>query len=248
MDTSDTIAAVAAAIALLALVPTYLSWRIARNELTKAADDAKTAKDQVIAARQQAAAAWRQVGALQDSVEVARKQQAAAERHAIAAAQSAGAAEATLTAQSKRLLFDVDRALAESDEVHVVLRSNPAQLFNGGEADEAVWVRVERYMGTFERIQVLVEAGTFLIGLVEELYGYRVSNLVQHEAIYREKLVKRADGWSRFIKLWHDLDEASRQRRGRPLSKIRSLEQREQDELEVKRGAASASLISQPES
>jgi hypothetical protein len=74
-------------------------------------------------------------------------------------------------------------------------------------------------MGTFERIHALFEAGLLDIALVEEIYGYRIANLVDDETVYAEKLVANARGWTRFIELWSDLDAASQRRRdGTPLS------------------------------
>jgi hypothetical protein len=255
MDTSDVIAAVAAGIALVAIVPAVLAWLEARHQTSlaktqaeNAARDAGLAEERATAATKAATAAEEEVVALRDQIDVARGHAVTAAEHAIAAARSAGAAEATQRAQAKRLLFDVDRALADFDDVHQALRASPPRWFAPGEEDEpSKWVRVERYMGTFERVQVLVAAELLPIELVEELYGYRVSNLVNDPLIYREKLVKRADGWKRFIDLWRDLDEASRRRTSRPLSPNRSPAQRDRDERkaddarEARAAAAAAS-------
>jgi hypothetical protein len=93
-------------------------------------------------------------------------------------------------------------------------------------------------MGTLERLQALVEAGLLDEGVILDLYGYRVANLINDDTIYTEKLVKLGYGWTRFIRLWRALDEEHRRGRKKPLSNRRSPAQRDVDENEVRKQRA----------
>jgi hypothetical protein len=100
-------------------------------------------------------------------------------------------------------LLRLDEAFVRHKVVHVKLRF-------GDKYPKVVrpfefpkdWPAIESYMGLFERIQVLVEEKIIDIDVVDRLYGYRLFNIVANPVIYREKLVKIADGWRDFIKLW----------------------------------------------
>jgi hypothetical protein len=198
MDTANVIAVVAAGIAIVAIVPAVLSWRaareqtgLARNAANDAAAEAKTAKEHAEAAGRTAAAA--------------ESQAKAAHHHA--------------AAQIAALLFEIDRALRDFEDVHAALRpGGPGWFGPGDERLREKWIPVERYMGTFERVQALMEIGLVEAGLIEELYGYRIGNLVADPVVYRHKLVENANGWRRFIELWRALDAASRKRTNRPLA------------------------------
>jgi hypothetical protein len=232
VDTSDVIAIVAALVALGALVPALLSWREARNQTQLARGAAKAAEKDADIATKSAQAAEQQAFEMRKQVEVAQQQAAAAQEQAQAANRAAGAAEGAKAAAAGGLLFEIDRALAAFDDVHTALRPGGPGWFGGGmgtRPSRERWVPVERYMGTFERIHALVEAGLLDIELVEELYGYRVSNLVRDDNVYRNKLVANANGWRRFIQLWSDLDEASKRRKKQSLAR-RSPTQRDEDE------------------
>jgi|SRR5215217_7745870 len=214
MDTSDVIAIIAAAIALVAIVPAVLSWIEARKQSRAARTAADDAQKDAALAKQRAETAQEQVAAIKQQVGVARDHAAAAQKQAEAANRAAGAAEGAKAAAAGGLLFEIDRALATFDDVHTALRPGGGGWFPKNQPPSADhWVRVERYMGTFERIHALVEAGLLDIALVEEIYGYRIANLVDDETVYAEKLLANARGWTRFIELWSDLDAASQRRR-----------------------------------
>jgi hypothetical protein len=231
VSTSDYIALAAAVIALVGLL---LSWNEARRQAEAARQAAKEAKADadraqagVQAARQQAEAAQRQVATLQEQVEVARD-------HARTAAREATAAKATAAAAAGGLVFEIDRALSRFDHVHTALRPGGPGWFGPGDKHKReCWVPVELYMGTLERVQALVEAGLLGPGVILDLYGYRVANLINDDTIYTEKLVKLAYGWRRFIRLWQLLDEEHRRCRKKPLSNRRSPAQRDADEAKA---------------
>lgn len=236
MSTSDYIALAAAVIAVLGLL---LSWKEARRQAETARQaakeahaDADRAKASVQAARQQAEAAQRQVATLQEQVGVARD-------HARTAAEEATAARTTAAAAAGGLIFEIDRALARFDDVHTALRPGGPGWFEPGDRHKReCWVPVELYMGTLERMQALVEAGLLDPGVILDLYGYRVANLINDDTIYTEKLVKRAYGWRRFIRLWQLLDEEHRRCRKDPLSDGRSPAHRDADEEKVRQPQA----------
>jgi hypothetical protein len=247
METGDAIAVVAACIALLAIVPSVLSWRAAREQTGLARDAAKDAAAEATTAKEHAESAGRtaaaaesqaqaahhhaeiaekhvdavreQAQAMDEHVDVARQHVAAAVEQARVAARTAGAAEGSRAAQVAGLLFEIDRALRDFDDVHAALQpGGPGWFGPGDERRREKWIPVERYMGAFERVQAVMELGLVEAELIESLYGYRIGNLVADPVIYRYKLVENADGWRRFIELWRVLDAAHRKRTKRPLA------------------------------
>jgi hypothetical protein len=76
---------------------------------------------------------------------------------------------------------------------------------NKGPTSAADWVSVESYMGLFERVDILVREGLISLSMVDDLYGYRLVNIVKNKVILNEKLKKRPDGWRLFIHLWNEL-------------------------------------------
>jgi hypothetical protein len=63
---------------------------------------------------------------------------------------------------------------------------------------------VNRYIGLFERVQVLLEKDLIDIDTVDNWYGDRLINIVINPII-KDRLVKHKRGWSDFIKLWKAL-------------------------------------------
>lgn len=61
------------------------------------------------------------------------------------------------------------------------------------------WILVEKYMGLFERISVLVDSGIISKKIINRLYGYRIGNIIHNEIIYQTKLVQEKNDWSDFI-------------------------------------------------
>jgi hypothetical protein len=104
-------------------------------------------------------------------------------------------------------LLRLDGVLNEHNEIHTRLR--PGGVWTKpGSGPESVedWVAVERYMGLFERIYVLVESGIVDVETIARLYGYRVFNIVANERIRHAKLEREAAAWSDFIALWKSLE------------------------------------------
>jgi hypothetical protein len=168
--------------------------------------------------------------------ETAKNQAAAAERMAEA---MEGRVDTARKATSAQAIFDLEEELARHEEVHTALSGGPRWFGPGEERSRARWVAVETYMGLFERVENLIESGILEAAAVEENYGYRVGNLVADDLIYHEELVKRADGWRQFIRLWESLDRARQERLGRPLSSRRSPAERNEDERRHRASARS---------
>ncbi len=104
-------------------------------------------------------------------------------------------------------LLRLDDQMAKHSDVHMKLRPGGmwADRKTGPKTTED-WTAVEGYMGLFERIRVLVEAGVLDLNAVNRFYGYRISNIVANPVIRTEKLEKRANDWQDFIWLERALE------------------------------------------
>ena len=63
------------------------------------------------------------------------------------------------------------------------------------------WVKVEAYMGLFEHCEGLLAEKLIDEGTFNDIYRYRISNIVTNEEIYRTKLIENPAGWIRFLAL-----------------------------------------------
>jgi hypothetical protein len=124
-------------------------------------------------------------------------------------------------------LLQFDEILFQQhNEVHKRLRPGGEWAGSkGGPTSQEDRVAVERYMGMFERIKVLVDDKLLDLDAVERFYGYRIQNIVANPVIFREKKLMRPEEWSKldkdiqeehpwrnFIELWNEI-ETHRQRR-----------------------------------
>ena len=104
-------------------------------------------------------------------------------------------------------LLKLDDQIRNYDEVHSKLRPGGEWSQNGkGPQAPQEWIPVEKYMGLFERIQLMVESGIIPLDTIERFYGYRVENIVNNEVIEQKKLVDQKEGWQNFINLAKSLD------------------------------------------
>ncbi|MCB9102631.1 MAG: hypothetical protein H6633_00065 [Anaerolineales bacterium] len=88
------------------------------------------------------------------------------------------------------------------------MKLRPGGIWSDGESgptSPADWVAVEKYMGLFERVKVLIDNGLVDIDTIDKLYGYRVINIVANKVIYHKKIKDEAEAWQKFIELWHAL-------------------------------------------
>jgi hypothetical protein len=216
MDVAEVTALVALLPAFAAAILAYLQAKSARSDARAADRRSRLAEQVAETAKNQAAAAERMAEAMEGRVDTARK------------------------ATRAQAILDLEEELARHEQVHTALSSVDQRWFGPGEEpSRAQWVTVETYMGLFERVENLIESGILEAAAVEENYGYRVSNLVADDLIYQEKLVKRADGWRQFIRLWESLDRAHQERLGKPLSRRRSPAERTEDERQYRASARS---------
>lgn len=204
--------------ALVGLLPAFAAAGFAYRQAKSAQNDAGRAERRADIAEKAARAAQEQAEAAQLTAE--------ATRAGVEATQAG--VEAAREATRTQAILDLEEELARHAEVHAALTDG--QWFQTGQQpSRAQWVAVETYMGLFERVETLVVGDVLQPAAVEENYGYRIGNLITDELVYREKLVKRADYWRGFIRLWEQVDQAHRARLGRPLTN-RSLEERDADE------------------
>lgn len=100
-------------------------------------------------------------------------------------------------------LLRLDDMLQQHNEVHTCLRPGGiwAESKHGPQSPEE-WIAVERYMGLFERIKILIDNGSIDLPIVDRLYGYRVFNITANSVIRKAKLEDEAASWSDFIDLW----------------------------------------------
>jgi len=108
-------------------------------------------------------------------------------------------------------LFRFDEMLNRYDSIHKQLR--PGGGWTSGKPitlDD--WPDVERYMGLFERVKILIDDGFIDIDTFDRLYGYRIDNITNNQQIKTEKLIKRAYGWKDFNALVQALER--RRKRG----------------------------------
>lgn len=99
-------------------------------------------------------------------------------------------------------LLKLDDQIRNYDEVHSKLRPGGEwSKSSAGPQSPEDWIPVEKYMGLFERIQVMVESGIVPINTIKKFYGYRVTNIVSNEIIKQNKLENRAENWEDFINL-----------------------------------------------
>ncbi|MBA7541225.1 hypothetical protein ES705_33532 [subsurface metagenome] len=77
-------------------------------------------------------------------------------------------------------LLRVDEMLfTQHNDVHTFLR--PGGKWAGGvsaPSSPEEWNMVERYMGMFERVKVLMDDGLLDVDAVERFYGYRIRNII----------------------------------------------------------------------
>jgi hypothetical protein len=110
--------------------------------------------------------------------------------------------EDTRQAAFTQVLLQIDALLVSHRDVHAKLRPGGPWYASEDHPDSyEEWAETEQYMGVFERIHAAIENRQVELGRVEELYGYRVSNIWANAHIREEKLEKRKEGWKSFIEL-----------------------------------------------
>jgi hypothetical protein len=141
----------------------------------------------------------------------AAKQVRAANEQARAANEQARAASEQLETSQRiargEFLLHLDEIFRHHDRVHRRLLPNRGEWGspeNGPPLDDSeAWADIESYMGLFERIKVLIDAGMIDKDTMNRLYGYRISNIVRNNVIRVGKLEnpETKGGWTDFIEL-----------------------------------------------
>jgi hypothetical protein len=102
-------------------------------------------------------------------------------------------------------ILHLDEMFQQHNDMQSLLR--PAEKWGGdgntGPATIKEWEDVEKYMGLFERINILVNYGIIDIETFEELYGYRIINIGKNKIIRKKKLVENASNWQNFIEIYN---------------------------------------------
>jgi hypothetical protein len=137
----------------------------------------------------------------------------------VAARQLAGQRRAT----EAQFLLSLDDAFRSHDLTHRKFRPPSVdkrdsvgqwhgETASGPETAEE-WADVEAYMGLFERVNVMIEGGLIDAETFEDLYGYRVANILSNPSVVTEKLVNRRKFWKDFIalarRLGYDVPDAA---------------------------------------
>jgi hypothetical protein len=138
------------------------------------------------------------------SVIYARKQSRHAEEGVQAAIAQLGSSQNVALGQ---LLLTFDELLLQFFDIHKALhpRGTPRwTLKTPPSAEEQI--RLELYMGLFERMWVLTERGIVPDDIVGRLYRYRVWNLVQNVWVREKKLKEQAAGWTDLLALCDTLE------------------------------------------
>lgn len=109
-------------------------------------------------------------------------------------------------------LLRLDEMFREHQDVHTRLRPGGMWATNEKEPSSVEdWVAVEKYMGLFERISVLIDDGIVDLATIDRLYGYRVFNIVANKVIRKAKLEgEPKQYWQDFIELYEALEKRRR--------------------------------------
>lgn len=90
---------------------------------------------------------------------------------------------------------------AEHKEVHLVLRNYDWPNDDITYPDEQDWARLEAYLGLLEHCEIMLSDGLLDWRTFEEVYGYRIRLILKNPLIVRDKLIRRREGWVRFLAL-----------------------------------------------
>jgi hypothetical protein len=108
-----------------------------------------------------------------------------------------------LSTNRARFWLDLRDRFAKHDSVHRRLR--PGGSWAGAAAGPTTpeeWADVEAYMGLFEHCEVMLQQRLIDKRTFEDIYGYRIENLLANDVIRCTKLVPPlAERWPRFLSL-----------------------------------------------
>jgi hypothetical protein len=106
------------------------------------------------------------------------------------------------TTSEGQFLLDLEKMSYTHNEVHIKLRPGGEWACNSkGPKDHKEWAKLEDYMGFFELCELLMQDGSLCPDRFEQMFGYRVNNIVANEIIDNAKLIEERDSWELFLKL-----------------------------------------------
>jgi len=108
-----------------------------------------------------------------------------------------------------QLWMDLRKMFEGHMEVHAILRPDPENPIpqpcpkcrnqkKSWPCCKDEWVKVEAYMGLFEHCEGLLAEKLIDESTFEDIYRYRITNIVNNKEVYRWKLVEERKGWLRF--------------------------------------------------
>jgi hypothetical protein len=117
------------------------------------------------------------------------------------------------------VLLRLDELFKDHKEVHLRLRGGDWSADRGGPDSIEEWAAVERYMGFFERIQLLIDDQLIDLETFDRAHGYRVLNIANNSVIRKTKLEGTlAESWTDFIRLWRAIEDNRERKRRQKIS------------------------------
>jgi hypothetical protein len=90
---------------------------------------------------------------------------------------------------------------AEHQEIHRKLRDGEWPNDDVTYPDEDDWAKLEAYMGLFEHCEIMLEDRILDWRTFYHIYRYRIELILSNPLIVRDKLIRRREGWERFLNL-----------------------------------------------
>jgi hypothetical protein len=141
--------------------------------------------------------AWRQSGHAKGSADAARD----SAQSAIASVEVArDQLQSSQQVAFGQLLLSFDALLLQFLDVHAVLHPRSEIKWSRDNPPSAAeQIRLELYMGLFERMWLLVERQIVPADVADRLYRYRILNIVANEWVRVMKLRAHPEGWRDFL-------------------------------------------------
>jgi hypothetical protein len=112
------------------------------------------------------------------------------------------------TVHALEFLLRIDQMFQASQNIKIandIAANTELHKYQHGETSKTSiedWNDLRRYMGLFERIEMLLEMRTIEIEHVSDVYYSKLQKIVADKEIYHHILKNRREGWRRLEKLW----------------------------------------------
>jgi len=120
---------------------------------------------------------------------------------AVSLVYTAYSARLTLKTNRARFWLDLRNEFAQFDSVHLKLRPGGHWTKGGQPESNEEWALVEAYMSLFEHCELMIRDGLLDRKTFEDIYKYRVGNLLASRDIVKAKLIDERDDWKNFLDL-----------------------------------------------